>query len=134
MLDGAEGPNAAPFTRERIARMYQYLASIGRVYIIEVREGESYTPVGDVALSERMIPIVIGDARWRGRGVGTAALQEVLELARRLGFSRLTAHRIFLGNQASERLFARVGFRRDRTGVDDEGHGYGVWVLDLRDP
>lgn len=131
VLAGSEGPEASPFPPERVARMYQYLAQIGEVFIIEVNDRGAWIPVGDAALSERMMPIVVGDARWRGRGIGRAALGALIGHAKSAGCRRLTAHKIYETNTASQRLFAGAGFRLVDRGQEDNGLRYGVWALDL---
>lgn len=50
----------------------------------------------------------IGEPHWR-QGYGTEALRAVVETARELGVTRLTA-RVFTDNPASRRLLERCGF------------------------
>ncbi len=58
----SEGPGVTGFNRTRIERMYRWLLGRGEVFFIEVEGFEgTWQPVGDVALCETMIPIVIGE-------------------------------------------------------------------------
>lgn len=134
VLQGSEGRDAEPFSLERIERMYRYLSNIGSVYIIEVWDDDGYRPVGDAALSPAMMPIVIGDDAWRGRGVGTAVMKLIERLARDRGMMQLKAHKIFRTNIASERLFASQGFQMVEVGEDPSGEAYGIWIKDLNRP
>jgi phosphinothricin acetyltransferase len=50
------------------------------------------------------------DPRWRGRGLGTALLEELAREAAGRGFHKLLG-KLFATNEASMRLVARAGFR-----------------------
>lgn len=65
------------------------------------------------------------DRGWRGRGVGAAAMDALVDAARRRGLWKLLS-RIFPENHASLALMARSGFRT--VGVHEK-HGKldGVW-------
>ena len=68
----------------------------------------------------------IGVARaWRGRGVGTALLQAVIDKAWRVGFRRLELE-VFVDNERAIRLYERHGFRREghHVAVRRESEGY----------
>lgn len=55
----------------------------------------------------------IGVARaWRGRGVGQALMQVVIDKAWRVGFHRLELE-VFVDNERAIRLYERHGFRRE---------------------
>ena len=59
------------------------------------------------------VGIMIGDRAAWGRGVGSAAIGRVVEIAREeLGLRMLTAG-CYGGNRGSERAFEKVGFARD---------------------
>jgi RimJ/RimL family protein N-acetyltransferase len=49
------------------------------------------------------------DARWRGRGVGTALVRAVIETTRELGAHKL-ALQVWPHNEAARRLYRREGF------------------------
>lgn len=111
--------------------MYRYLSQIGEVYLIEVGNDSQWMAIGDAALSHMMMPIVIGDPQWRGRGLGRQVLRELIDLAREKGIPRLTAHQIFHRNTARQQLFAGYGLTMSAQGVDSHGDAFGVWTLDL---
>jgi GNAT superfamily N-acetyltransferase len=130
----SEGPDAEPFDRARVERMYQYLARVGELYVIEVATDAGWLPVGDVTLSPETLPIVVGEAAWRGRGIGSRVLALLIARARTLGWPALAAKHIWPDNTRSRRLFQRHGFRLVHVGVDEAGRRYERYRLDLRDP
>jgi RimJ/RimL family protein N-acetyltransferase len=123
VLNGSEG-SPVPFDPARIANMYAYLAGHGELYMIEVREGSSWRTVGDVTLAPDTLPIVIGDAAWRGRGIGTRALRLLVARAQTLGWPRLVARCVYVDNEASRQLFRRLGFKPVGHGHDQNGREY----------
>lgn len=129
----SEGPTSPPFDAARVERMYQYLAERGDVYIIEVYD-QVWRPVGDITLTDNdMTPIVIGEARYRNHGVGTEALQLLIEKARQKHLGKLVAHAIFQYNPRSARLFEKCGFKRTASGVDSHGQAFWRYEYDLAD-
>lgn len=110
VLWGSEG-STEPFTPERVARMYEVLAARGEVYIVEVQGPDGFIAVGDAALSAVGVPIVIGEASWRGRGIGRQVLALLIARAQALGLPELVAHQIYADNRASLRLYEGAGFR-----------------------
>jgi phosphinothricin acetyltransferase len=63
---------------------------------------------------------------WRGRGVGRALLDCLIERARALGYHKLVLA-AFPSNQAGMRLYERAGFRK--VGVyEEQGRLDGRWV------
>jgi RimJ/RimL family protein N-acetyltransferase len=119
----SEGPSVPPFDKARIEKMYRWLSERGHVFVIEVFD-ETWRPVGDAALCETLMPIVIGDAQYRNRGVGSQALQLLIDAARSRGWRKLVAHKIFAYNARSMKLFEKAGFVRTDTGVDDQEQAY----------
>jgi len=124
VLRMSEGAGASPFDRPRVVRMYEHLASVGELYMIEVLEASGWRTVGDVTLAHDTLPIVIGEARYRGRGLGGRVLDLLIARARGLGWVQLEAKHIFTYNAASRRLFQRRGFRRIESGVDAQGRPF----------
>ncbi len=122
VLHFSEG-TTVPFDADRIEGMYRWLSVRGQVFIIEVCDG-GWTAVGDISLCENLMPIVIGDARYRGRGVGSQALGLLIEEAKTLGWTKLVAHQIFSFNERSLKLFEKFGFRKTDTGVDSQGREF----------
>ncbi|MCI0184911.1 hypothetical protein MM817_03208 [Acidibacillus sp. S0AB] len=119
----SEGPNVAPFDYNRIEKMYKWLSQRGQVYIIEVFDG-GWVPVGDVTLCEELIPIVVGDNRYRRRGVGSRVIELLIEKAKGFGWSKLTAHKIFAYNTPSIKLFENHGFIKTSSETDEDGHEF----------
>ncbi|MCI2127725.1 MAG: GNAT family N-acetyltransferase [Olsenella sp.] len=74
------------------------------------------------------------DPRWWGRGIATEMCQAVVDLARRLGLTRLTAT-VDVRNTASERVLAHIGMkpRRPAEGIwqGGEKNGCRLWELEL---
>ncbi len=128
----SEGPNVPPFDRARVVRMYEYLASAGELYLIEVREDGIWRAVGDVTLAQDTLPIVIGERAFRGRGIGGRVLDLLIGRARELGWGHLEAKHIFTYNEASRRLFTGRGFQWTEAGVDAEGRAFDRYRLQLR--
>ncbi|QQE81026.1 GNAT family N-acetyltransferase [Alicyclobacillus sp. SO9] len=116
----SEGAKVPPFSKHRIENMYRWLSEKGTVYIIEVFEGK-WVPVGDAALCKDLIPIVIGDNRYRNRGIGSRVLELLIEDAITLGWNTLIAHKVFSYNTPSIKLFEKYGFIRTFVGVDENG-------------
>lgn len=119
----SEGPGVQAFDRIRIEKMYRWLSDRGHVFVIEVFD-ETWRSVGDAALCEALMPIVIGDVKYRNRGVGSQALQLLIEAARSRGWTKLVAHKIFSYNARSMKLFEKAGFVRTGTGIDDQEQAY----------
>ncbi len=100
-----------PYTMEKLARMYWYLDARGELYFIEVREESSWKPVGDVTFWQEDMPIVIGDAAYRGRGIGRQVIGTLIRRGRDLGYSRLGVGEIYEDNVPSRNCFESLGFR-----------------------
>jgi L-amino acid N-acyltransferase YncA len=127
----SEGADASPFSIERVRNMYRILHDTGELYLIEVQENGQWKRIGDVTLAAHTLPIVIGDAAWRSRGVGSRVLRLLIGRARELGWESLTAKSIWDDNLKSRRLFESVGFRLVESAVDATGRPYGRYVLTL---
>lgn len=125
LIDG----NRNPYSLERIQKMYEYLAERGEVYFIEVWEQERWLPIGDVTFWQEDLPIVIGNAAYRGRGIGRKVISALVERGRLLGYHQLTVQEIFDFNQASRRMFEAIGFYQ--TVPKEKGWAY---ALDLSLP
>lgn len=86
------------------------------VLFLGVRQCELGRHVGNIKLeinrphNRAEVGILIGDPEVQGRGVGTRAIQRVVEIARtQLGLRRLTAG-CYASNKGSERAFLKAGF------------------------
>lgn len=117
----SEGDAEVTYDAEMISKMYRYLSEQGELYIIELRTGGDWRPIGDVTLAPETIPIVIGVAEYRSRGYGQRALGLLVDRARALGWRELRVKRVYTFNQRSRRLFESQGFVQDGDEFIDEG-------------
>ena len=122
LVDGV----SEPYTYEKLTNMYRYLNGKGELYFIEVREAGEWKPIGDVTFWQEDMPIVIGDARYRGRGIGRRVVSALVARGRELGYDRLYVGEIYDYNTASQRCFESVGFRA----YEQTAHGW-RYVLEL---
>lgn len=106
LVDGVE----KPYTMEKLNGMYSYLNQHGELYFIEALEGEFYVPIGDVAFWKDDMPIVIGDKRYRGKGIGKKVVRALVDRGRTLGYDTLYVDEIYYFNGASKRCFEKCGF------------------------
>lgn len=100
-----------PYSEETLGNMYHYLDRHGELYFIEVLENGAYRPVGDVTFWQEDLPIVIGDAGYRGKGIGGKVVSALIERGRKLGYDRLFVREIYEYNIGSRKCFESVGFR-----------------------
>ena len=99
-----------PYSWETLERMYTYLAAHGELYWIETLKNGQFVPIGDVTFSQQDLPIVIGDPRFRGKGIGKQVLGALISRGAALGFSSLNVREIYTYNLASQKCFASMGF------------------------
>jgi [ribosomal protein S5]-alanine N-acetyltransferase len=123
----ANDPTIARWVRDRFPSPYTladarrflvavHTGAMGHVYGIEVDGAlagtASLMPREDVERLTVEIGFWLG-ARFRGRGVATAAVAALTELAfGRLALARVEAH-VFSGNHASARVLEKAGFERE---------------------
>ena len=100
-----------PYTAESLERMYAYLDAHGELYFIEALSAGVYRPIGDVTFWRDDMPIVIGDGRYRGKGIGGKVVAALIDRGRALGYDRLRVAEIYDHNAASRRCFERAGFQ-----------------------
>lgn len=74
------------------------------------RKTVSFALLGDVTFSVQDMPIVIGEAEYRGRGIGRAVVSFLAARAKRNGISELFVQEIYSWNICSKRCFESVGF------------------------
>lgn len=99
-----------PYTIERLGGMYRYLNDAGELYFIEVLKNGTYRPIGDVTFWRDDMPIVIGDARYRGKGIGRKVVSALVQRGKELGYDHLEIGEIYDWNEGSRRCFESVGF------------------------
>lgn len=112
------------YDMKRLNQMYHYLQEHGELYFIEYKgeNADRFVPVGDVTLGKEDIPIVIGDRRLRGKGIGKQVIRALIDRARALGFATLRVADIYDYNMGSRKLFEGCGFRVAE--ATEKGHAY----------
>jgi RimJ/RimL family protein N-acetyltransferase len=117
----SENDEGASYDRAMIEKMYASLAGQGELYIIELREGDVWLPIGDVTLAADTIPIVIGVAGYRSKGYGKRVIRLLIERARSLGWRQMRVRSVYTFNLRSRRLFESLGFEQDGDVFDNDG-------------
>jgi ribosomal-protein-alanine N-acetyltransferase len=125
----SEGKGVEPYSLDDVRRMYEYLQSIGTLYLIEIEENGRWIPIGDATLSQETLPIVIGEKKYRSRGIGKRVLQMLIDEAKRNNWRQLKVKQIFDYNERSRRLFTGMGFEVAGEGVDENGNCYNSYIL-----
>ena len=92
--------------------MCTYLAKVGELYYIEVKENDTYVPIGDVTIKAENPPIAIWADDYRGKGIGKLVMQAVIDRLKNLGFEKITGSTVYQWNIASQKLHEGLGFRR----------------------
>jgi len=92
--------------------MCAYLARVGELYYIEVKNGDRFVSIGDVTVKDINPPIAIWSDAYRGKGIGTLVMQAVISRLRALGYEKITGSTVYQWNTASQRLHERLGFAR----------------------
>lgn len=121
-----DGLDANMYDLDKLKRMYEYLNNIGELYFIEVLENNEFIPIGDVTFCKEDMPIVIGDNRYRSKGIGKKILEVLIERAKKLDYKEINVREIYTYNIASQKLFESVGFKKD--GNTDNGFSYKLIV------
>lgn len=98
------------YDMEKLQLMYEYLNTHGELYFIEALENDEFIPIGDVTFWQSDMPIVIGDIRYRGMGIGKKVVAKLIERGKSLGYSTLYINEIYKHNIASQNLFKGLGF------------------------
>ena len=122
LVDG----NRTPYSMERLRRMYNWLDAHGELYFIEAMENGIWKPIGDVTFWQEDMPIVIGDAQYRGKGIGKAVVAALIDRGRELGYRVLCVGEIYDWNHASRRCFESLGFRKN--GTTEKGNCYQLQI------
>ncbi len=107
MVDGVKNT----YSMDRLVQMYQYLNHAGELYFIEIMESGRFKPIGDVTFWQDDMPIVIGDAHYRGKGIGRKVIAALVQRGRSLGFGYVSVGEIYDWNEPSRRCCESVGFR-----------------------
>ncbi len=115
-----------PYDWDRLERMYTFLNAHGELYFIEVRVDGLWRPVGDVTFWKDDMPIVIGDSRFRGHGIGRRVVAALVERGRSLGYTELKVGEIYDFNEPSRKCFESVGFQSYQK--TEKGHSYIMYL------
>ena len=99
------------YDADGVRGMYGYLHRKGELYFIEAKTPEGWVPIGDVTFWQQDMPIVIGEADYRGHGVGKKVVRRLIDRGRELGYDTLYIGDIYSFNTASRRCFEALGFR-----------------------
>lgn len=95
---------------DQLSKMYTYLDREANLYFIELDPGSGFIPIGDLAVSQDKMALVIGELVYRGQGIGTKVLSKAIDLGRLAGWPYLQAE-VYDYNQTSKALFINLGFR-----------------------
>ena len=106
LVDGVR----SPYSVKKLNAMYSYLEKDGDLFWIEYREKGEWLPIGDVALSQENIPIVIGNPTYQHQGLGCKVLRALIDLAQQKGWKQLKVQEIYTFNRISRRCFESLGF------------------------
>lgn len=107
LVDGVE----EPYSWGKLNGMYGYLNNHGELYFIEILEGQEYLPIGDVTFWQEDMPIVIGDRKYRGKGIGGKVVRALIQRGKELGYQTLYVDEIYSFNEGSRRCFEKAGFQ-----------------------
>jgi len=102
--------NGKTYNINTINRMYTYLSQIGELYFIEILEDNKWIIIGDVTLSEKNMPIVLGDERYWGKRIGYTVLSTLIDRAKSIGIKELYVPTVYSYNIRSQNLFKSLGF------------------------
>jgi RimJ/RimL family protein N-acetyltransferase len=130
VLRDSEGTDE-PYDLEVVTRMYEYFIDLGELYVIEVSDDGDWVAIGDAALCQDTIPIVIGDPAYRSRGLGRIELGLLVERGRELEWAQLRVGKVFAHNERSLRLYGGAGFVPVSEFTDDNGQPCVSMVLTL---
>lgn len=122
----SEGVTDKTYNLSTIYRMYNYLNSIGELYFIQILEENEYKTIGDVTLSKENMPIVIGDKKYWGRGIGKKVIYGLLNRAKDLELKEICIPEVYLHNKRSERLFKSLGFKESN--INDKAKSYKIYL------
>lgn len=122
------------FSTETIIHFYNYFIKNGFLFFIEVQQqgvhqqGAEWVPIGDIALTKDTMPIQIGDAKYRNKGIGKAAIHLVCEFAKSIGYKKIQLAGIYTYNHRSKRAYEANDFKIVDTVIDEEGKEN--WIME----
>ncbi len=101
-----------PYDLDKLKRMYNHLNNHGELYYIEILENNVFIPIGDVTFCQYDMPIVIGDKKYRNKGIGKLVLQTLIARAKELKMTKLNVKEIYKFNKQSQKTFESLGFKQ----------------------
>jgi len=99
------------YTIETITKMYKYLGSIGILYFIQILKNYKWISIGDATVASSNMPIMLGDEKYWGIGIGKKVLVKLLELAKENKIQKVNIN-IYKYNERSKRLYLSCGFSK----------------------
>lgn len=90
--------------------MFEWLNQNGELYFIQVKENDKYITIGDVTIKDVNPPIAIWYEKYRGVGIGSKVMKEVVIRLRKLGFSKITGSTVYKWNVVSQKMHQSLGF------------------------
>lgn len=90
--------------------MFTWLDTHGELYFIEALTAGGWTAIGDVTVKPENPPIAIWQGEYRGRGIGTLAMQAVIARLKELGYEKITGSTVYKWNDRSLKMHMRLGF------------------------
>lgn len=108
----SEGVTDKVYDMKIITNMYSYLSKIGELYFIEIFENGLWKTIGDVTLSEKTMPVVIGDKKYWGKGIGKKVISRLILRAKELGLKKISLSGIYNYNERSKNMFKSLGFTK----------------------
>lgn len=118
LVDGVD----EPYDREKLDRMYRYLNEHGELYFIEIKDGDTYRPIGDVTFWQEDMPIVVGEKNLRGKKIGRRVVGALIKRAKELHYPQIFVDEIYHYNIGSQKCFESAGFVAYET--TDKGKRY----------
>ena len=109
IFDDSKIPNL-----DYVKGMCTYLAKVGELYYIEVKEGTAFVPVGDVTIKNENPPIAIWKAQYRGKGIGKLVMQTAIRRLKELEFTAIKDSTVYQWNVPSQRMHESLGFTRTK--------------------
>lgn len=93
-----------------IKGMFEWLNNNGELYFIETLEKDGFLTIGDVTIKDVNPPITIWTERYRGKGIGTLVMGEVIRRLRTLGYEKITGSTVYKWNKVSQKMHEKLGF------------------------
>lgn len=106
MVDGDE----TPYDDKTLKNMYTWQDMNYELYFIEIFENGKFIPIGDVAFGPDDMPMVIGNKKYRGCGIGKKVLKALINRAKNLGYEEIFVGEIYDFNENSKKCYTSVGF------------------------